>query len=212
MLVSDVGKRVKRQFGDDVGAQIDDSDVLRWCNDAQKEIALQNKLMQTISSSSTVIDTYEYTLPTDLLALRAVRYNKVKLTMTTMDELDTIVKDRSSESGTPGYYYTFADTLTLWPVPDAVGTLEVYYTQVPTELTSDASSLTLPAQYDNRVVEYCVAQAAELDDNLEHYQLKMSQFQNGIDTAKQTIDQVDNDDLYPFITASQSDMGDVYYA
>lgn len=200
MLVSDVATRVKRTFGDEYGAQIDDTDIIRWCNDAQKEIALQNKLLQTVSNTNTVVNQQDYTLPTDLLALRGIRYDKLRLTMLSLDDIDAVVEDRSLDKGTPQYYWTYAQTLSLWPTPDAVKSITIYYTQVPATLTAVGNTISLPAQFDNRIVEYCVAQAAELDDNLEHYQLKMSQFQAGIDAHKNTLETVDQDDAYPFIT------------
>jgi hypothetical protein len=189
MLVSDVATRVKRQFGDEVGAQIEDADIIRWCNDAQHEIAVQNKLLQTVSST-----------PVDLLALRGLRYDKIRLTQLSMDDIDNVIMDRTEYKGTPEYYWTFGTTLSLWPTPDSVKTLTVYYTAKPVTLTAVGNALSLPSQYDNRIVEYCIAQAAELDDNLEQYQLKMSQFQSGIDATKNALEQLENEDQYPFIT------------
>lgn len=200
MLVSDVATRVKRQFGDEYGAQIGDADVIRWCNDAQKEIALQNKLLQTVSTVPTVINQQDYALPATLLALRGVRYDKVRLTMLSMDDIDAVVQDRTLDKGLPQYYWTYGSTLSLWPTPDAVQNITIYFTATPTALTLVGDSISLPAQFDNRIVEYCIAQAAELDDDLEHYQLKMSQFQAGIDSHKNNPEQVDQEDIYPFIT------------
>lgn len=205
MLVSDVATRVKRQFGDEAGAQITDADVIRWCNDAQTEIATQNKLLQTIATSTTVVNTQDYASPTDMLALRGVRYDKLRLTMLSMDDIDNVVQDRTEAKGTPQYYWFFGENISLWPTPDEAKTLTVYYTQKPTALTATTDAISLPPQFDNRVVEYCIAQAAELDDNLEHYQLKMSQFQQGIDASKGNVEMNENDDEYPFISYSPAE-------
>lgn len=200
MLVSDVATRVKRQFGDEVGAQVTDADVIRWCNDAQKEIALQQELLQAIATVPSVVNQQEYTLPTDLLKLRGVRYDKVRLSGVTMDDIDNLTDDRTFDTGPPTYYWTFAETLSLWPTPDAIKSIYIYYSKVPTTLTVVGDTLTIPDQYENRVVEYCIAQAAELDNDLEHYQLKMSQFQQGIDASKGSEEQVETNDEYSFIT------------
>jgi len=205
MLVSDVATRVKRQFGDELGSQIGDADVIRWCNDAQQEIALQNRLLQTVANQNSAIGTQEYSAPADMLALRGVRYDKLRLTLLTMDDMDNIVQDRTLDQGTPAYYWTYGNQISLWPVPDAVYNITIYYTAKPTTLTAVGDTLSLPAQYDNRVIEYCIAQAAELDDNLEHYQLKMGQFQSGIDATKNALEQIENEDMYPSITYQPSE-------
>lgn len=200
MLVSDVGTRVKRQFGDEVGAQIDDEDIIRWCNDAQQEIALQQKLLQTTAVVPTVVNQQDYTLPTDLLALRGVRYDKVRVTGITMDEIDNVLKDRTEVYGIPQYYWLFSNTLSLWPTPDDIKNITIYYTKVPTALAAVGDTISLPAQFNNRIVEYCIAQAAELDNDLEHYQLKMGQFQAGIDQVKNVPEQTEIDDSYPYMS------------
>jgi hypothetical protein len=46
MLVSEIATRVRRQFGDDVGILITDADIIRWVNDAQREIAVKANLLQ----------------------------------------------------------------------------------------------------------------------------------------------------------------------
>lgn len=205
MLVSDVATRVKRQFGDEQGAQITDADILRWVNDAQTEIATQNKLLQTVSTSSSVVGTQSYTTPTDMLALRGVRYDKLRLSVVSMDDIDAIVEDSTYDSGTPEYYWMIGESIYLWPKPDAVKTITIYYTQKPATLVNQSDPISLPPQFDNRIIEYCIAQAAELDDDLEHYQLKMAQFQQGIDASKGNIEMNESDDEYPSISYSPSE-------
>ena len=40
--VQDVLLSVKRQFGDESGVQVTDSDIVRWVDDAQREISMNN--------------------------------------------------------------------------------------------------------------------------------------------------------------------------
>lgn len=53
MLVSEIATRVKRQFGDEAGAQIEDADILRWVNDAMIDIARTNNLLQISATTAT---------------------------------------------------------------------------------------------------------------------------------------------------------------
>jgi hypothetical protein len=83
--LSEIIKRVQRQFGDDVQAQITKEDIVRWVNDACLEITTNNYTNQGILKGHTpvVVGQAEYKLPPDLLLLRSVRANGIKLTHTT---------------------------------------------------------------------------------------------------------------------------------
>jgi hypothetical protein len=58
----------------------------------------------------------------------------------------------------------------------------------------------VPKQYHPRIVEYCIAQAAELDDNMGTYQYKMNQFEKNLQSLKANGEQPEGDDYYPSIT------------
>lgn len=210
MLVSEIATRVKRQFGDEAGAQITDADIIRWCNDAQTDIAINNDLLQVSAYTATTAGTQKYTVPSNLLILRSVKWQGVKLQMVSMEEADALTLSTSSSSptGVPTTYWQFARQIYLWPIPSTNGTsdLVLYYTRQPDALTATSDTPELPLQYHNRLVEYCIAQAAELDDNLQQYAMKMSQFKQNVDNLKDNATW-EQHDVYPSITASLRDYG-----
>ena len=210
MLVSEIATRVKRQFGDEAGAQITDQDIIRWCNDAQTDIAINNDLLQVSAYTATTAGTQKYTVPSNLLILRSVKWQGVKLQMVSMEEADALTLSTSptSPAGVPTTYWQFARQIYLWPVPAANGTsdLVLYYTRQPVVITATTDTPELPLQYHNRLVEYCIAQAAELDDNLQQYAMKMSQFKQNIDNLKDNATW-EQHDVYPSITTSLRDYG-----
>ena len=212
MLVSEIATRVKRQFGDEAGAQITDADIMRWINDAQREIAANNDLLQATATSNIVAGTDQYNLPTDVLTLRSVRYNGRRLALMTADEAANYVnQDTAKSSGEPTAYSLWGLKIDLYPTPAAalVGGLSVAYTKIPTQVTALGDTPELPQQYHGRIVEYCLAQAHELDDNMESYQAKMNQFQDGMDRMKgmDAPDQI----VYGGISTSIADAGDGGY-
>jgi hypothetical protein len=85
--------------------------------------------------------------------------------------------------------------------------LTLYFTRQPVQVTVVGDTPELPVQYHPRIVEYCIAQAAELDDNLAQYQLKMAQFENGVTKLKDNADW-DSQDTYPTISVSPRDYGE----
>lgn len=209
MLVSEIATRVKRQFGDEAGAQITDADIIRWVNDAQTEIATANDLLQVSATASTTAGTQKYTFPTNLLILRAAKWKGLKLQPVSMEEADSIMVSSDTQQGTPTVFWQFARQIYLWPTPSANGTsdLTLYYTRQAIQVTSTSDTPELPVQYHPRIVEYCVAQAAELDDNLQHYQVKMAQFEAGVTKLKDGQDW-ESQDFYPTVTASPRDFGE----
>lgn len=209
MLVSEIALRVKRQFGDEAGAQITDADIIRWVNDAQREIAVNNDLLQTTATTATVNGQDQYTLPSDVLTMRSVRYGGRKLAYLSPEESSAMIGSDGTTKGTPTHYSVWARNIDLYPAPDVddPDDIQLYYTRQPVAVTAAGDEPELPQQYHNRIVEYCIAQAYELDDNTESYQNKMKQFNEGVEKLKGQGDW-QSQDVYPSITVSPGDYGD----
>src|SRR5512138_1815684 len=75
MNVGDIITRVRRTFGDEAAVQVTDDDVIRWINDAQIEVVKHNEgALQKSDLIDLVANQSTYTMPTDLLILRTLRY------------------------------------------------------------------------------------------------------------------------------------------
>lgn len=207
MLVSEIATRVKRQFGDESGVQITDDDVIRWTNDAMREIASSNDLLQTRATTALVVGQAEYTLPPDILLLRSVHMAGKKLTPLSTREAEEYTIDTGAK-GSPSTFWIWANKIKLYPAPDVADPddLQIYYTRTPALVTVVGNTPELPVEYHSRIVEYCLAQAYELDENWEAAQQKGNQFTVGLQTLKgkeewQTVD------YYPSITSLPEDYG-----
>lgn len=202
----DVKTRVQRTFGDEAGSQVLDADVYRWINDAQREIAIANDLLQTKGTQDGTASTSAYTLPTDILKLISVKYNGVSLRAITMQEADELIGDVDDTvnfpTGTPTHFWVWAGQINLYPQPDATlaDGITIYYIRQPTDITADADTLDLPIEYFNRVVEYCLAQAYEMDENYEAANSKLAQFKAGVADLQQN-ETWEQQEFYPHITS-----------
>lgn len=206
LSVQDILTRVQRQFGDEANSQITQADVIRWINDAMREIAHANKLLQVKAVTDTIVNTGTYALPTDISKLYSVKYNGQTLNVLSIAEVDNLigVQDMTIQqgypTGTPTHYWIWANQINLWPAPDSalVGGLIAYYTRTPTQVVGVGDTPELPDEYHGRILEYCLAQAYELDENYEVANAKMAAFKEGV------MSQKDNDqeqqESYPFIT------------
>lgn len=213
MIGSDIATRVKRAFGDESSAQIQDADIIRWINDALREIAWSNDILQVRATAATVSNQAEYTLPTNVLRLRSVKYQGLPLKGISLQEADSILGNYDDPlnvpTGIPTTFWVFAQSLRLYPTPATGGgaDLTLYYTRTPNDLVTLADTPDIPVQYHNRIVEYCLTQAYELDDNYNAAQIKASQFQNGLERSRGEADFVPQD-FYPGITSLPGDYGD----
>lgn len=205
--VGDVANRVKRQFGDTANIQIDDSDIISWVTHAMRDIALSNDLFQTIATTAVVTAQAEYALPTDILTLRSIRYNGVKLRALNSSEAEEYLArtDALNHTGTPLVFSIYAGSITLFPTPDSTpATLKIYYTRQLTIPISLTSVIELPIQYHNRIIEYCLQQAYELDDNWQAAGIKGNQFLEGVKDLKVNLTWEERD-FYPSVTSLPED-------
>jgi hypothetical protein len=66
----------------------------------------------------------------------------------------------------------------------------------------------LPVGYHVRLVDYCLAQVAQQDDDMNRYQLKMEEFRSGVHNLKDQSEW--ENDYYPMIGISARDSGQEY--
>lgn len=205
MLVSEIALRVKRQFGDEAGIQVTDPDIFRWINDAQREIAASNDLLQTVATTAVIPGQQTYALPSDILLLRSVHYQGSKLRPLTSREAEEYLVDGLA-SGRPTHFWSWANQINLYPQPDTSDPddMKIFYTRQPTAITTVNDTPELPLEYHNRIVEYCLAQAYELDENWAAAQQKSQQFSAGVVDMKGKEEVVD---YYPHITSTDIEVG-----
>lgn len=185
MNVQDVATRVKRSFGDEAGVQVTDQDIIRWVNDAQEEIVLTNEgLMETTSSADIVADQGEYDVPTNFSVLRSLKYNGFRIKPLSFAEFNEYIDGYSSSGpggygpGTPDVFMVWDSKISLFPVPGESVTngLTIYYMRHPDSVGTLADGLTVPLAYHNSVVNYCLQQAYELDEDYQTAGIKKGQF------------------------------------
>lgn len=213
MNLGDIKLRVKRQFGDESGVQVTDEDIVRWVNDAMREIAMQNyNVLETVSTAAIVSGTSDYTLPDDTLKLRAIRYDDKKLDVLSLQEAEQSIiayeQSGNYQKGTPVFAWVYANKITLYPTPDTSGAslLKIYYTRLPVEVTNnDVTVPELGLPYHPRIVEYVLQQAYEMDEDWAASGNKSAQFVSGLNVLKDAESWVEQA-TYPTITTLADDL------
>lgn len=208
MLVSDIKRRVKRQFGDESGSQLKDADIIDWINDAQREIYTKNNLGQKVGTLPTIIGTREYAFPVDLMRLLNVKYDGTTLMEMSQQDLDTFLPiddGASSTRGTPSHYWTYADKIELYPNPDAVKNLTIRYNRFPTNVAIDGDNTDVDQKYDNRILDYCHAMGRQLDGDMQGYVMFMQRFEGKTQSTLSDELEMQQQSHYPYISVAARD-------
>jgi hypothetical protein len=208
ILVSDIKRRVKRQFGDTAGAQLTDPDIIDWINDAQKEIYIKNNLGQKIGTLPTINGTRTYAFPVDLMRLLSVKFNGFTLNELTQQEVDQFLPQDDGANtvlGTPERYYTYAAQIYLFPTPNLVKNLTIRYNRYPTVVAVDGDSIDVDQTYDNRILDYCYAMGRSLDGDQQGYVMYMQRFEGKLQSTKDDEFEKQAQMVYPSILVSTRD-------
>lgn len=207
----DVITRVKTQFGDQSGAQITDPVILRWINDGQQEIVNNNPILKDTKYSNIVAGQSEYTFPEDKVQFIEAVYieGRPVKNLSPQSFRDFILADdptRTANAKYPDIWYERAGVITFYPTPNEsfANGLKLEYVKMPTPVANTSSTLGIPDRYLNHLVNYCMMQALEYDENYSAAQYKQAQFRDGLDRLnyKENISQID---MYPSISPDVND-------
>jgi hypothetical protein len=202
--VAEVMLDVKRQFGDESGVQLEESDLVRWITNAQDQINYQNRVLKSTASIPSVVGQSVYTFPaSQVLQIESLHYKGVRIrNMTFAQAEETLIGVDPEAVGDPQFWYEWGGTFTLWPAPDTTDTLTIYYTAlvqpVPTSWDSD-TLLSLPDKYYNDIVSFVLQQAYEMDEDWQASGAKAEQFKQSVD-LKQEDERRSQDMTFSVIT------------
>lgn len=189
MNVGEIVTSVQRQFGDESGVQITQTDIIRWINQAMIDIARKTDCIQDHKEASITGGDASYGLPDDFLNVRKVTYNDTPLQPTTMEMADIMWPDRivsSTGSGQPAYYYVWARVLYLYPAPASSGSgnLDIYYSRLPAIVDDVLDIPEIPATYHEDIEKYCLSKAKELDDSMDESALLKKIYEDRVNESR----------------------------
>lgn len=217
MLVSDITTRVQRTFGDEAGVQLTTDDILRFINDGVREIVYKNEsLLQKTATANSIANQDDYTLPVDILILRGISWKDTgevsyhKLKGRTLNEFNEYLDGwDGTEFGTdiPVTYMVFEDKVTFFPTPatSTAAAMKIYYQRSPVNVTLPADTPDIPSIYHEILVNYCLSQAYEMDEDVEATALKKKDVTEGINFLRGRSEWFP-EETYPTITIRAEDM------
>ena len=182
--LGDIKQSVKRQFGDESGYQLDDSDIVRWANLAQMEIVSKNKVLRATTvlfNSAEGIPLYEK--PDDTLQVNSCQYKGLLLASVGLDEFISKgyrIDGQPNKDTETTEWTQMAGNIYVNGKPSHSEGLTIVYVPEPTELTVDSDVISVPDRYYNRILEFILSKAYEMDEDWNGHQVQRQMFEDNL--------------------------------
>lgn len=208
--VEEISKYVKRTFGDEADVQISDEDIIRWVNAGQRELSTRNNILRGIATADLVHQQTEYDLSgIPILKIQTLHISGKPIENRSFQHAEEYLLSADPErlqEGIPQIWFKWGNTINFWPKPDKdiPGGIKIFYIAMPSEVQAITDVLSIPDEYYNRIVEYVLSQAYELDEDPETSNLKLQQFTDGLSRNAGDHDRPQNE-TYSTITILPED-------
>ena len=172
--------------------EISDAQLLLWINESIYDVAMRDDWdwLEAETTFATVAATQAYAITS----------------MTSGDEMQSIefvIRDGQQRplipiahsqamalwgdnvtSGTPKYFSIYKESVYLFPIPDAVETINVHYIKPPSELSAAADTPAWIGTFHNLVVPYVIAQVWKQQEDYAKAQMSMAEYFDRLDMMK----------------------------
>lgn len=203
--VQDVILEVKRTFGDESGVQITDSDIIRWINAAQLEVAMRNpEVLPAMVLINATAEQADYPLLANIpnvLTIQSIHYNNKPVKHMQFQEAEQYLMgdDAQYDGDSPTFWYERAGVVTFYPPSSETkaAAIKVYYNKRP-ETVSSNTLLSLSDHYYNGILAFVLEQAYLLDENPQLAGVVAAKFDQNVTRMQERT--ATQSDYYPFIT------------
>lgn len=177
-VLSDIREKVRSRVRD---SSYSSSEINNYLNDTQNDVFNEYRLpfmeaTQTYTLTANVADITNgsglpanFVVPIDLLLTSAGREKQIPFQdVRQMDFLHPDYEDSSVyPAGEPQEAYKYAQTIKVFPEPDAAYTLTLRYYKRPTLLSSDADVPSLPSEFEELLVVGAAYRVLQVKDNYD---------------------------------------------
>lgn len=159
MTITDLITQTRAQYNASSDSFFSDTEIIQYFYESSTILSREALVIEaTDTSTSTIIGTQAYTVPTNAIILKRLTYNGQKLKPIDFREDDalTYLNQNVTTTGTPLYYVIFNRQTFLRPIPDAVKPLAFFTFNMPSAMTA-LSTLEVPAQFHMSLIPYALS-------------------------------------------------------
>ncbi len=175
-----------------------DQEVKDMINDSLVQVATDVPSLLTFYDIPTVVGTQRYSFPPEMLQYKDAHIYissslKRPLEYKSLDEFEALSASNFARQGQPAYFKSelgatevsgaaagLPGDMWLYPVPDAIYTLRIYFYQKPTVLVSVTDITELPNMLHWSVIYHATAMLALKNDDQNKHTLMMIQYDRSI--------------------------------
>lgn len=149
MQLSDLTAKLRRAVGDPSTTDVTDDELHDYINDAYLDICDRYKfhITRKLCSFDTVAGTSQYNLPDDIYNVISVRNTTNETRLRKVDQLYVAEAVGTATQGTPEKWTRFRNYMQLFPTPDAVYNIRVFYKCQVDRLTDDNEVPIIPESW-----------------------------------------------------------------
>jgi len=185
--IGDVYDAVKRMFGDESGVQLTNTDIVRWVNEAQVDLASQNQIIPAVATLPALANVATYDLSgvtpkIDSIASILLDGRRIgNIPISQAEESISLSDPAAVEVGAPQFWYEWAGEITFWPKPGQDYTMTLRYTAEPTDVTTTSTDLlSVPDECFTDIVNFVLMKAYEMDENPEMMAIKQAEYSTSV--------------------------------
>ena len=190
MKLEEIIRDVRSTINEATPRFYDDNDLIRWINEAIKDVARKSEFLQVKTTIAVTAGTSEYTMPADILRATVIQFvttasptQVYKLQYVDIQSVDDFYGMTPSTQGPPVLYTLFGFPpnlkVTLYPTPSEDGTLTVYYYQGPDVIDTPSSDVAIPDTWADLIGKYATYRAL-LKDRDPAWQVFKSIYDNDL--------------------------------
>lgn len=185
--------RARQILNEDTAGFWTDTELLRWVNDGQADIANKAHCIQTSETISLVASTIEYTPTISYIKVIDVWFTDSGGDIWALKNVDPGAKGNAreelySQSSTPKCWYEFDGKIGIFPAMDTVTTesIKVFYAQQSTDVTA-SENVGVPSIFDASLVNYVVAMAHQKDRKYNDFQFFWQRYENELNRYRKDL-------------------------
>ena len=180
MLVTDAITMVTKQFNDNSNAFVDILEIANYLWYAECEMCREVSNLELLDTSqSTVVNQQEYPRPIAAEFVTRVIYRDYRLKRVEFREIEAMdVYAGDVSTGDSWYYYEYGDNLGLYPTPQQIQPLKIYYNGTPPVLSSMgviSTDFSTPTMFHNFYPDYALWRIFAKDQDINR-----AEFYNGL--------------------------------
>lgn len=183
--------KIKRQFGDEFGVVITDSDIFGWMFEAELDIIRSTGCNDTRISIATSAFPFEVPVSVNFKRLSV---NGRALQYTTKDELDLLGLSTTTAGGGK-YWYREGTTVCLWPKESSSTIVEILYNKTPVLINDipagPINDFVVPEVYYEDIVNWCIGRAHNKNNNLQAESVQMGLYDKNLNVRRDESQSID---------------------